>query len=81
MELLRKLEQTHTADARVRDVMESTNKTEQCFKALLGAVEGLRQEVKAMQSVVQVLQRSSTSPGSSGSPRNPDLDSETGPSA
>ena len=58
MELLRALEQTHIVpDAKVRGVAEGPSKTEERFEALLGAVEGLRQEVKTMQTAMQVLQQ------------------------
>lgn len=59
MELVMNLEQTHIIpDARVREVRAGTNKAEECFEALLGAVEGLRQEVKTMQSAVHAIQPS-----------------------
>lgn len=57
MELLRALEQTHSApNAKVRGVVEGPNKAVERFEALLGAVEGLRLEVKTIQAAVQELQ-------------------------
>lgn len=81
MELLRSLEQAHTVpDARVREVTESTNESDRGFEALLGAVEGLRQEVKTIQSAVQTLQmppKTAGPPNFSSFPRNPQMHAKT----
>lgn len=84
MELLRNLEQTHTApDARVRGVIEDISKTDESFEALLGAVKGLRQEVKTIQPAVQVLKRSPSIVAPprvlSNPPMNPNADSVVAP--
>lgn len=56
LELIRGLENNHLAqDAKVRGVSEQKTKGDEQIETLLGVVEGLRQEVKSLQSVVQTL--------------------------
>lgn len=89
MELLRNLEQTCVApSAQVRGVAEDTCKTNQRLDALLGVVEGLRQEVKTIQSTVHSLQlapraavHAGLTPGSqssSSAPSGPSIPSMSG---
>ncbi|XP_029914978.1 uncharacterized protein LOC115364535 [Myripristis murdjan] len=53
LELIRGLENSHlTQDAKVRGVSEPKSKSDEQMEVLLGVVEGLRQEVKVLQTAV-----------------------------
>lgn len=82
IELLKNLEQTHLmSDAKVRGVVEHKPKSDEQMTVMLGMVEELRQEVKALRTTVSNMQHQQSMKNASPGPFSTELGREPRDSA